>query len=818
MGNRFSTLTQYHKIILAHAIMGVMVFLFLIPFSVMTARFYSRRPGWAIKYHAQMNILAGILLLAVFILGFFAVGQERSLTNPHHGIGVAIFVLFVVQIVGGRLIRKITKIRSLRITIHQWFGRTIALLGIVQVPLGLTLYGSPKFTFILYAVWMAFLLLLYFILSYRSEGRREFYMSGGRSEVTGTRVTESEYFASDRKTEATSGRSKLLGPLAAGAGIWALARGRKKNQDRNRSRSRSRSTSMTRSRGPEVIASRHGSSSYLTRDGHGEKYSDVTPQKKSGGGFMKILGGAAAVFGAGKLISGMTKGRNRDRDDEYSAVSTETPQRHRSGRAPTTMTDFTTTVMTEDTRPDRTATSLVPPSGQRPPRAPTISMVDSRLDSRLSSQAPPVTPLPRPSHGRASTRRSEFEESDYSSYVSPSRRPIEDRPKSGGFAKGVLGALGVGWFAKKMADRRTRREEDRYRDEEEDLRSGTSVSRFTGDGHPSPTRKPSHRPPPVRRATGWGRGTEMSSDLSSSVFEERPTRGNYVPPTEISSLGPSTLPPVTPLQPSAMNSGSRVRRDSGPVDMPAMPPDPQGFLATESLGSGISPGSRHPRDSARRQRAAEEAAAAVIAGRTYDQAGENRQRYDSPSMSVKLKVHDDKDRNVTLRRLTEEEAMAARGRRPDDTESSLSGIDSPTTYGRRRYRRDSSQRRAEVAAERKAEEDDQLPALSPPNPAFAKGKRAKDSAYYSGQPAPPAQPAQQGQPGPSGTNQIPMAIRTVSSFGSQLSPEGSRATWSGMSPSPPDKNNISAADNRRRRRAERRRPSETRPSGADMFD
>lgn len=312
----------------------------------------------------------------------------------------------------------------------------------------------------------------------------------------------------------------------------------------------------------------------------------------------------------------------------------------------------------------------------------------------------------------------------------------------------------------------------------------------------------------------------MSSDLSSSVFEERPTRGNYVPPTEISSLGPSTLgpstlPPVAPLQPSGNNSGSRVRHDSGPVDMPAMPPDPQGFLATESLGSGVSPSSRHPRDSARRQRAAEEAAAAVIAGRTYDQnepPPEERKRYDSPSMSVKLKVHDDKDRNVTLRRLTEEEAMAARGRRPDDTDSSLSGIDSPSGYGRRRYRRNSSQRRAEVAAERKAENDDELPPLTPPNPAFAKGKRAKDSAYYSGQP-----PA---QAGPSGTNQIPMAIRTVSSFGSQLSPEESRVTWSAMSPSPPDnKNNLSAADNRRRRRAERRRPSETSAKpGVDMFD
>lgn len=802
MGNRFSTLSQYHRIVLAHGVMAAIIFLFIIPFSVMTARFYSKRPGWAIKYHAQMNILAGILLLATFILGFFAVGRDRSLTNPHHGIGVAIFVLFLVQLVAGRLVRKITKIRSLRITLHQWLGRAIALLGIAQVPLGLTLYGSPKYLFILYALWMGFLLLLYFILSYRSEGRREFYMSGARSEVTGTgtRITESEYFASDRRTEATSGRSKFLAPLAAGAGLWAFKRGRDKKKERDRSRSRSRSPSLDRSRGAEVLPSRHGSSSYLTG---GEKYSELPPQKSGGGGFLKVLGGVAAAIGAGKLLSGSKKKDARPREDEYSAVSTETPRRYRSGRAPT-MADFTTDI-SEDTRPRAgagtvTRSSLIPPSGLPPPRAPTISVVDSGLSS-----PGPITP--RPSHHRVSTR---LDESDYSSYVSPSRRPIEDR-QSGGFAKGVLGALGVGWFAKKMADRRARKEEDRLRDEE-DMRSGTSVSRFTGDGHPSPTRRPTRRPPP-RRATGWGRGTELSSEMSESVLEERPPRGPYVPPTEISSL-----PPGTSVPPSGY-SVSRSRVDSEHVDMPDMPPDPRGILAH---GSDHSPRSG-TRDSSRRRRA-EEKAAAAIAARTVEQAvederprKENRERYDSPSMSVKLKLHDDKDRNVTLRRLTEEEAMAARGRRPEDSESSLSGIDSPS-YGRRRYRRDSSLRRAEAAAERRAEEEDQLPPLSPPNPAFAKGRRGKDSAYYSGQPGPSGAAA--------GTSP-PMALpdQTVSSLGSLLNPEsqGTHGTWSAMSPSPPGKGKDSvtpsaAADNRRRRRAERRQASETRPSGADMFD
>ncbi|KAM5345349.1 hypothetical protein ACJ41O_011211 [Fusarium nematophilum] len=832
MGNRFSTLTQYHSLVRAHAIMGAIIFLFLIPFSVMTARFYASRPGWAVKYHAQVNIFAGLMLIAVFILGYFSVGPERSLTNPHHGIGVAIFTLFLLQLVGGRLVRRITKSRSLRIMLHQWFGRAIALLGIAQVPLGLTLYGSPLYLFILYAVWMFILLILYFILSWRSADRREYYMSGARSELppsetTRTRITESEYFASDYKTDHSGSKAKWLGPLAAGAGLAALARGRSKKKDDGGSRVRSGSPSLDPSRGPEVIPSRRGSASYLTGySGYTtEKFSEAPPKEKAGGGgggFAKFL----AILGLGKLASNAMNKRDRPRDGDYSdytAVSTETPRRYRSSRGAPTMTDFTSVVTPEHrTEGDVTRTTLIPPSGTRPPPPPIMSQMRSAADgsvtdSRLSS-LPPVTP--RASRRPPASRRSYFEESDYSSYVSPSRRPQPERP-SGGFTKGLLGGLGMGWFAKKLADRKAAKEDQRLQDEE-DLRSGTSVSKFTGDGYSTPTRRGSRRPI-QRRQTGYpAQETVLSTEMTESSIEPRPARGNYVPPTEM-----STLPPDIPLPAPSGHTGSRSRQDLDPVSMPSMPPDPQGILApalvpTETTGSGISPGSRPQRS--RQGRPGERSTIRL----TTEEDQPHQERYASPaSLSVKLKVHDDRDRNVTLRRLTEEEAKAARGRR--DSESSISGLESPS-YGRRRYRRDSSQRRAEVAAERRVEEQDTMAPLSPPNPRFAKQRRGKDSAYYSGQPA---------QAGPSGST--PFAGQTVSSLGSMGGLE-SQATWSGMTPSPPRASGppgppapsvpsvpsgppteaASAADNRRRRRLERRRASgagSDKPStNVDMFD
>lgn len=791
MANRFSTFGQYRNIILAHAIIGALVFLLLVPFSVFTARFYTGRPGYAVKFHAQIHIFAGLLLLVVFILGNFAVGQKRSLTNPHHGIGLAIFVLFILQLIGGRLVKNIKKLRSLRVTIHQWSGRAIALLGIVQIPLGLTLYGSPKYLFVLYAVWMAFLFLLYFILDFRSPSRREVYSGDARHDGGNYRVTESEYL-SETKPHDSSSKWKWLGPLAAGTGIWALLRRRNKNKEADFDRSSYRSGS--RSRGPEVIPSRRGSSGYY----EDEKYTEVSAPRKSGGGFMKFLGGAAATVGAGALASKlMSRGKNRD--DEYSAVSTETPRRYRVGRETELSSEWSSEAPTRYRRDDAES-SLLPPAGGVAAMAGARSAADSRLGR-------PVTPT-RPGYARHPTRRSFEEDTEYSSYVSPSRREPESG-RGGGMAKGILAGLGMGWLGKKLAGRRSKKQDERLRQEEE-MRGGSTVSRYTGDGYPSPTRRQSQRMA-GRRPTG------LDSEITESSIEPRPHGGYGAPPPPMhAGAVPAGGPVPVPVPMSGSHSRSRSRHDIPPATMPSMPQDPHGVLYSGAEDSYQSSDGRPQRRPSERRRRAGEAATAAAAARAAGLAadevrsyGSDRDRYASPSsqpVSVKLKMHDDRDRNVTLRRLTEEEARAAAGSRARaDSDTSLSGMESPSA-GRNRYRRDNSTQRR---AERRVEAEDKLAPLSPPNPAFAKGRRAKDSAYYSG--------AQSG-PGPSGAT--PAAGQTATSLGSFASPE-SHGTWSGVSASPsgPDKPAASAADNRRRRRLERRRGSSAaRPVGSDMFD
>ncbi|KAK4555111.1 hypothetical protein LTR86_007877 [Recurvomyces mirabilis] len=173
MGNRFRDLPEYHRLIIGHGVLAALVFMVIVPTAAFTAKFYTRNPRTAIKLHVYLQILTVFLLTVVLVLGYIAVGPARSLSNPHHGIGVAIYVLVLAQFIFGWLMSRIEKRRKnpqdltrvpKKVWFHRLFGRTIAILGIVQVALGLTLYGSPRYLFILYALVATLLALLYLVM------------------------------------------------------------------------------------------------------------------------------------------------------------------------------------------------------------------------------------------------------------------------------------------------------------------------------------------------------------------------------------------------------------------------------------------------------------------------------------------------------------------------------------------------------------------------------------------------------------------------------------------------------------------------------
>ena len=101
MGNRFREMPGYHSLIRAHGVIAAIVFLFIVPTAILTLRFHTKNTRRAIRIHICLQILTVLLTTVVFVLGYFAVGPKRSLSNPHHGIGLAIFVLVLAQAIGG---------------------------------------------------------------------------------------------------------------------------------------------------------------------------------------------------------------------------------------------------------------------------------------------------------------------------------------------------------------------------------------------------------------------------------------------------------------------------------------------------------------------------------------------------------------------------------------------------------------------------------------------------------------------------------------------------------------------------------------------
>jgi hypothetical protein len=101
MGNRFRGLRQYHLLIRGHGVVAAITFLLIVPAAIITIRFYAGNPRRAVRIHIWLQILTVLLSTAVLALGWLAVGPNRSLTNPHHGIGLAIYVLILAQAIGG---------------------------------------------------------------------------------------------------------------------------------------------------------------------------------------------------------------------------------------------------------------------------------------------------------------------------------------------------------------------------------------------------------------------------------------------------------------------------------------------------------------------------------------------------------------------------------------------------------------------------------------------------------------------------------------------------------------------------------------------
>ena len=634
----------YHSLIRAHGIIAAITFLGLVPVAIILARFYRRSSFWAMRLHIWTQIMVLILTTVLFILGFFAVGPERNLTNPHHSIGVAIYVLVIVQVLGGCLVHRRAKAKRptkipVKLILHHWLGRTIALLGVVQIALGLTLYGSPKELFIVYALGVFGLLVTYFVLSVRHQRRQHYDFDG----------TSSYFSGEDSGLDGSMNhRKSKLGKLAAGglgaAGLAALMKGRSSQHRRENS-----------------DMGTNSATSYLTD----EKYSDTSNK-----GWKDKLLTVGAVAGGIAAVKALFGGRPEKSSDMR-------PYRPPLGGNTSVTTD---SYLEQGGRPARPVT----PPGASPGHA--------RPSHPLAQ--PPMTPHHH--HSNSSLTYS------YTS-GSPSRQDRRHTFRNAAATGGTLFA--VRQLFKRRGQRKENRhygdtpphkvKQDPFTgegfspvpDRSPNRIPSRASSDFSSSLAPSDARRPSGRRPhrhsytgPSSDVVGAGVGAPglIGATAAATVGDRdhpRPaSTGHYT------EAGPSTTsemeqPPVPPEhRPDADYSSPSDNHTnaSGPPHHRHHRHQRQHHNQTDGPSTG--------RPSSPRRRSS----------RT-----QNTDSMESPPVSLKVKMHND-GRHVTLRRLTEEEASRQRraNRRAKRATVPNGSADSDSAAGlennRRRRRRNSS--------------------------------------------------------------------------------------------------------------------------------
>lgn len=856
MGNRFRDLPQYQTLIIGHGVLAAITFIAIVPTAIFVAKYghWNRRASY--KLHVYLQILTVFLTTVVLVLGWFAVGPERSLTNPHHGIGVAIYVLVLFQFMYGYIMSRVERKRKvmptkipLKVWLHKIMGRSIAVLAFVQIALGLTLYGSPKSLFVLYALAGTFLLFLYLSLDYyykdrvhgmpasrSSRGGHEYYSEDG-SYVSGTEMTQDQR----RRPE---DRSHWGRNLLAGAGALTAYEGWKSRRDRRREertdgrvetvggydtpgRQRpppgdSTLTPITPSRRPSRSRLGPGEQQYGRRppsrptesrvsrnSWENEKY-DSPPQRHT---WRNRLLGAGAGVAAFEGVKGIFGRRRRQREDEDYDDNYRPPLGGNQNAV--TQTDVS-----------RVEAGQAPFSPDDPRR---------RNEHATHSSMPPASTMP----GTAATptrppRRHRPGDEMYSDDERESFDDERDRPETLRDSIAVFGALGG--FQNWVSRRRSRRGQQRVDQEKtHDVEDAERYNRRTSMNYPglADRRRASVSDTVMTGATqdqGLGSNAEMSRPPLRPDANAPPlpaAAGAYLGNRQnVTTEEGYVLPPPPPgPPPGGQSSALRPPPIPGSAHMPpgAIEPDPSRLVAQNTAANEASAFGRGRPGEAGAEGLAAGALAGAAAGRTqsqspsrYRQREESRNRIpprqaaiqsgslsqggagpaagstSSPPISLKVKMHNDQGGHVTLRRLNEEEAAAERAARRQERRqrrrrnSSLSSAVEEEPPGQR-YRRTGGGMRPSVS-----QPIDSVP--PPPAMSSAGGSARRDSEMN----LPPMAPqAAQVSPPTAGRSNAPVS---GSGLGNPMASPNAYGTDAGTG------TDVSAfADNRRRRRAERAR-------------
>lgn len=159
---------MYNKIVMAHLIFMILTFLVLVPAAILLARFGRTYFNW-FPHHRNIQLLAIVFIVIGFALGVSAAKPAPLDEQTHYQVGVAVFILFFVQVILGFAAHEYKKRSGNRYIafLHIPLGLIIFGLAVWNMEIGWNIWSSgyvagaaPRD--VIYA-WMGLLVLLYLV-------------------------------------------------------------------------------------------------------------------------------------------------------------------------------------------------------------------------------------------------------------------------------------------------------------------------------------------------------------------------------------------------------------------------------------------------------------------------------------------------------------------------------------------------------------------------------------------------------------------------------------------------------------------------------
>jgi len=169
-GGGSSSPTYYTKVVMAHAVLGILAWVIFFPLGAVLVRLI-KSPA-AARIHGYVQVFALVLFIAGAGMGIWMAKTTQQLDAYHPIIGLVLLSVVCIQAISGyvqHLLYKKGRRTALMNFTHVWLGRALITLGMINGGLGLLLSSNgSRADYIAYGViaaviWLCYIMVVTFV-------------------------------------------------------------------------------------------------------------------------------------------------------------------------------------------------------------------------------------------------------------------------------------------------------------------------------------------------------------------------------------------------------------------------------------------------------------------------------------------------------------------------------------------------------------------------------------------------------------------------------------------------------------------------------